>query len=79
MYQFLTYPLDVIKTNRIVHSALTKEGVEHVPREFMALYDKGGLQHGALRGLSVTAAIAVAETMNPVENLVVTVPLITAV
>lgn len=61
MYQFIFYPLDVIKTNRIVQSNLSKEGVESVPREFSALYNKGGLQMGAMRGFSVAFAVAMAE------------------
>lgn len=61
MYQFLFYPLDVIKTNRIVESSLAKEGVESVPREFMALYDKGGLQAGVMRGFATAFAVTMAE------------------
>jgi len=34
MYSVLTYPLDVIKTNRIIQSSLSKEGAESIPKEF---------------------------------------------
>ena len=47
----------MIKTNRIVESNLAKEGVESVPREFTALYEKGGLQMGAMRGFSAAAIV----------------------
>ena len=78
-YQFLTYPLDVIKTNRIVQSSLAKEGVESVPREFMALYDKGGLQLGAMRGFSMGLLLAASEQYAPMQSLFVSVPLLTAI
>ena len=51
MYQFLTYPLDVIKTNRIVNSPLTKGAGENLPREFVALYERGAVGQGLYRGL----------------------------
>ena len=43
MYSVLTYPLDIIKTNRILQTSLSKEGAESIPKEFTALYEKGGL------------------------------------
>ena len=50
MYTALTYPLDVIKTNRILQTTLTKEGAESIPKEFLVLYEKGGLSRGLFRG-----------------------------
>ena len=43
MYSLITYPLDVIKTNRILASSLSKEGGETIPKEFVVLFEKGGL------------------------------------
>lgn len=50
MYSALTYPLDVIKTNRILQTTLSKEGAESIPKEFLVLYEKGGLNRGLFRG-----------------------------
>jgi hypothetical protein len=47
----LTYPLDVIKTNRIIQTSLSREGAESIPKEFLALYEKGALSRGLYRGL----------------------------
>ena len=60
MYALLTYPLDVIKTNRILQTSLSKEGQESIPRELVALYERGGFQRGAFRGflMGVIAAFA---------------------
>lgn len=51
MYSVLTYPLDIIKTNRILQTSLSREGAESIPKEFTALYEKGGLSRGLFRGL----------------------------
>jgi hypothetical protein len=53
MFTVLTYPLDIIKTNRILQTSLAKEGAESIPKEFTALYEKGGLNRGLFRGLLV--------------------------
>ena len=42
-YSFFAYPLDVIKANRIVSSPLAKEAGENLPRELVALYERGAL------------------------------------
>tara|TARA_B110000305_G_C19167368_1_gene505522 strand:+ start:94 stop:330 length:237 start_codon:yes stop_codon:yes gene_type:complete len=77
MMQFLLYPLDVIKTNRIVESNLAKEGVESVPREFFALYEKGGLQSGAMRGFLMAIALS---GMNQFDHgVLLAAPVVTAV
>lgn len=51
MYPLITYPFDVIKTNRIVGSAFAKEATENLPREFIALHERGQLSSGLFRGL----------------------------
>jgi len=55
MYAFLTYPLDVIKTNRIVGSQLTREAGENLPRELVSVYERGAMQTGFYRGLAPIA------------------------
>ncbi len=42
----------MIKTNRILQTSLSKEGAESIPKEFVALYEKGALKHGLFRGLA---------------------------
>ena len=54
----LTYPFDIIKTNRILQTSLSREGAESIPREFTALYEKGGLSRGLFRGLFVALLAA---------------------
>ena len=55
MYSFITYPLDVIKTNRILETALSKEN--SVSKEFVALYENAGLQKGVMRGLALAMIV----------------------
>ena len=43
MYQFIAYPLDVVKTNRIIGSQISKEAGENLPREMLTLYERGAL------------------------------------
>jgi hypothetical protein len=52
-FPLLTYPLDIIKTNRILQTSLAKEGAESIPREFLALYEKGGMKQGLYRGFFI--------------------------
>ena len=40
-FALLTYPLDIIKTNRILQTSLSKEGGESLPRELSTLFEKG--------------------------------------
>lgn len=68
MYEFLLYPFDVIKTNRIVHSSLTKEGAESLPRELKVLVEFGGVR-SAFRGLEATIAMAVIHQACQAQNL----------
>lgn len=58
MYSVLSYPLDVIKTNRILHTSLAKEGADQIPREVLALYERGAFHQGLYRGFfaSILAA-----------------------
>ena len=67
MYSLLTYPLDIIKTNRILQTSISKEGAESIPKEFIALYEKGGLKTGLFRGLAVgfVAACFQGNTISP--------------
>ena len=46
----LAYPLDVIKTNRILNTQLSKEAGEALPKEFLALHERGALRGGLYRG-----------------------------
>ena len=50
MYSVLAYPLDVIKTNRILNTPLAKEAGEALPKEFLALHERGALRGGLFRG-----------------------------
>jgi hypothetical protein len=52
-FPLLTYPLDIIKTNRILQTSLAKEGAESIPKEFLALYEKGGMKQGLYRGFLI--------------------------
>lgn len=55
---FFAYPLDVIKANRIVSSPLAEEAGENLPRELVALYERGALSRGFYRGLVPMIPIA---------------------
>ena len=69
MYTALTYPLDIIKTNRIIQSSLSKEGAESIPKEFQVLYEKGGLSRGLFRGLFIGfLSVHVQEQVSSVQN-----------
>ena len=57
MFHFLTYPLDVIKTNRILETSVAKQTGEFAPAELVAIFERGGLQNGAMRGLSMSMLI----------------------
>ena len=57
MYSLLTYPLDVIKTNRILQTSLAKEGADSVPRELSVLYEKGAFSKGLFRGILPIMAV----------------------
>ena len=57
LYHLLTYPLDVIKTNRILDSKLTTPSMATVLKEAVEIFDKGGLQKGLMRGMLMSFAI----------------------
>jgi hypothetical protein len=57
MFSLLTYPFDVIKTNRILQTSLSKEAGGSIPNELSALYERGGLFKGLYRGLLCTLAL----------------------
>lgn len=50
MYTFLAYPLDVIKTNRILLTSFSKKGGESIPKELVALYERGPFYKELYRG-----------------------------
>ena len=49
MYGVLSYPLDVIKTNRILDTPLAREAGQSLPKEFLALHERGALRNGLYR------------------------------
>ena len=57
LYHLLTYPLDVIKTNRILESKLVPQQVQAIPREAVEIFERGGLQKGLMRGMMMSMAI----------------------
>lgn len=65
-FPLLTYPLDIIKTNRILQTSIAKEGAESIPREFLALYEKGGMKQGLYRGFLI--AFLAASVQGPFSN-----------
>ena len=50
MYALLTYPMQVVTTNRILQTSFAKEGGDSLPREMATLYEKGHFQRGVFRG-----------------------------
>ena len=79
MLHVLTYPLDVMKTNRILQTNLAVECEEFAPKEIVALFERGGLQHGAMRGLSMSILLAAAAQAQPFDNLLMASPLLTLI
>ena len=80
MYSFISYPLDIIKTNRILGTSLSKEGGETIPKEFVVLFEKGGFQHGLMRGISMTACLGVIAHQSQEftkGNILLTAPVVT--
>ena len=50
--QVLLYPLDVIKTNRILNTPLSvKEAGGALPKDLRALYERGAMRGGLYRGV----------------------------
>lgn len=50
MYGVLSYPLQTIYTNRIVGTPIFNTTGERLPREFLAIYERGELSRGLYRG-----------------------------
>jgi hypothetical protein len=73
MLALLTYPFDVIKTNRILNTPLSKEAGHNMGREFVSLYEQGGLSRGAFRGMSLPILAIItskfALSASPIDNL----------
>ena len=74
MFHFLTYPLDVIKTNRILETTVAKETGEFAPAELAAIFERGGLQYGAMRGLVMSMIVASSQRMSPIQDVMVAIP-----
>jgi hypothetical protein len=72
MLALLAYPFDVIKTNRILNTPLSKEAGHNMGREFVSLYEQGGLSRGAFRGLSLPLLALISSkfalSASPVDN-----------
>ena len=79
MLHLLTYPLDVMKTNRILQTNLALECEEFAPKEIVALFERGGLRHGAMRGLSMSVLLAAAAQAQTFDNLLLASPVLTLV
>ena len=59
MYSVLSYPLQVISTNRIAGSQIMKESGENLPKELMSLYERGEMKRGLFRGFVPTVLFGV--------------------
>ena len=44
-------PLDVVKTNRIIGSEISRQAGESLPRELTAIFERGAFKNGMYRGL----------------------------
>ena len=51
MYQYIAYPLEVAKTNRILNTNFNKECSENLGKELVAMYERGSFRNGAYRGM----------------------------
>jgi hypothetical protein len=50
MFTLLAYPLDVIKTNRLLDTSFAKKTGGNLSQELNVLYERGGLSRGFYRG-----------------------------
>ena len=62
-YQYIAYPFDVVKTNRIINSNFNKECGENLGRELVTLYERGSFRNGAYRGMAPLFGITVINNM----------------
>ena len=46
----IAFPLDVVKTNRILNTSFNKECGENLGRELMTLFERGQFRSGLYRG-----------------------------
>ena len=51
MYQYIAYPFDVAKTNRILNTQFNKECGENLGKELVAMNERGQFKNGAFRGM----------------------------
>jgi len=51
MYQYIAYPFDVAKTNRILNTSFNKECGENLGKEMVAMYERGQFKNGSFRGM----------------------------
>ena len=59
MYQYIAYPFDVAKTNRILNTQFNKECGENLGKELVAIYERGQFKNGAFRGVLPLVGITV--------------------
>lgn len=52
MYQYIAYPFDVAKTNRILGTSFNKECGDNLGKEMVAMYERGQFRNGAYRGMA---------------------------
>lgn len=63
MYYYLTYPFDVIKTNRIINSSWNKECGENITKEISSLQQRGQFRNGLYRGVLPYAGICMVQNL----------------
>ena len=51
MYQYIAYPFDVAKTNRILGTSFNRECGDNLGKELVAMYERGQFRNGAYRGM----------------------------
>ena len=59
MYQYIAYPFDVAKTNRILNTQFNKECGENLGKELVAVYERGQFKNGAFRGMIPLVGITI--------------------
>ena len=59
MYQYIAYPFDVAKTNRILNTQFNKECGENLGKELVAMNERGQFKNGAFRGMMPLVGITI--------------------
>ena len=59
MYQYIAYPFDVAKTNRILNTQFNKECGENLGKELVAMHERGQFKNGAFRGMMPLVGITI--------------------